>query len=1801
MNYFQNIPRPFLPFIFLSSLFFLINSENLTPNNSYLFKIEQKTQYILTIPKDNSKYVELIVKGNKLSTNFVVSIYPDSNMDKRIQLGQTISGETKLYLSLNQITGENIYMDIECSDYTCNGEISNKFTTIINLEENKPFSYYVNEKNTEMEFSLKLQSSISNVWARGQYDIETQLKASNKIKSNKGNFYIINGSENSVIMNVKGTPGDYINVGYVTYNSNLDSNSELQIDSAPITAFLKKGTLNNICYNIQSINNNSNEPVTGTGIIFTKIAYFYSSETREENGEVFSSGIIKNIINNVNENSKVCFKFPDSNIYPQFSEIDEIIFTYRINKVTIDNNYILNEPQLNGIFYPNVIKLGSKAVFISQKDGDFSIMSLNLMQVEGFPKMYVIECDNYPLCSFDDDILKNGIRPRNINRFSSYRKNKTNEYDDSPISRKQTLFVVECEKTETVSGDNPICSFNTLIYKEKGDIIDTIQLFEEHFFNQFAVNEQQHNYKIKISNETKIKKVFIDIMTYVGDVEVATNFPRNVQADTYIAINKIFISAKILENSVEDLNFIVTAKNNTYYTILVNFGREEIEEDSFITNKLQTGMSYLVTIDPEKKDSYSLGNKIVKFKNEKIMDKLPFMVTFYSLNCELEISQIINEENNSDKEISLKPIENYVNFAYDTLDTTSNIYNSPSYDYLIKAIERDTSYYERNLCKLYASAIELSFNHDQYMRDILIPDNTPQQVRFGTNIKHVSYGYIHVDHYNNDLLIKFNPKNIAEYSVTLYYEYEEREKGAFSIVANDMFYIENSEWKKRCRDPNRVCYIQIDILLKRIKDDADSAALEFSIKSMASHSVDYIPKNNLKIDYVQNNIPQYYYTEIGTREKGFIIANFLRGSGKILAKKVEINLEKGENEANWRGKYKLPSNDDTNILSMNPFTKKITFSTENNCKSGCFLIISVFSDVKADNKHTFKRNYPFSIIVHSYPNELSNENIPIINIPIDEYVVGSIEPSEQINKIYEFYSVRLNKEASQIIFDFQSDAAGLFVNIGKNRTTSIDKAEFKFFPMGKDSIHRINKWEITNLNNNIKSLKDIILTIGIWTNVTDSIDTTPYSFAVRLEGGTHEDIFRVNSDQKVLCDSQLYDKNKFRCVYVMEYDYIHDYSGLFIYANIQDKSVFYNIYAKYIDSKTYEIDTSKTKGLIPNENDCDLSTKKQNTDFLYIQEGFTNEDYILVTVETNKQATIELLSTIFLFPEEITPNPSSPQLFMDRHDYSFSLNFPEDYSVMVNLICIGGSAELYWDFAPEKKYYLKGRDDRLSITSDKAGKIQKLLIKGTSEIIDKTGFVFYVNYNIRKNEHNFDELNLGKSTNYAYSNTDFPISFYTQINKDIDEQRNGYYDIFFTFDNLESEINKTLTYFDNYPFTYIALIVNQSDIYKQKKNQYSILVSYNLDKITGYYDQALRTALVRIEQKDINKANIPENEKPYLFLKIDKADGFKSIRKYKRIGVESTVLKSKSEIPISELSNQFGYLNKEEYSKDYILRIDNTKKYMNLEFSCEDNGLVIKIDKIVNILQEEKTIYGKTFYSLLTNGLEDSVILTIKRNDEKLESDVKVEFFMFRYTFSDQSYNNKYTIKNTKIEVNQKETSKGLYDYIIKLTPLNDYTKYNLTYILRGNYEGNKPKDADLSMKVNSQKVKEFYDPQPKGNTLSLDMYDIIFNFSYIQVILQIKNKENIEYLSYDLQDNFKFTKYNTNNEDDDDNNKRILIAFVIVVPLIIVSIIILIIVLFTCRNKNKDLIDQVNKISFAEDKPSINDDKLLIFNDEDD
>ena len=274
------------------------------------------------------------------------------------------------------------------------------------------------------------------------------------------------------------------------------------------------------------------------------------------------------------------------------------------------------------------------------------------------------------------------------------------------------------------------------------------------------LKDQVLNYKIRKGKESGIKKIFIDIMIYVGNVDININDleKKGLKADLYCQINKIFISAKINGNSenIEDLIFSVKGLNNTYFTILITFASMDNDVDSFIANKLKTGMSYLVTIDASQFDESGYTNKIIKFKNERIYDFISFMVNFYSLNCEIERISLYDGK--------IINMEKFKQFSQDVVDVEEDRYLSYEYEYRINVKSPDLSQYKGNLCKLYSSAIELRDYHEFYSRDILIPDNIPQQIRFWNDVKHFSFGYIHVD-FEYDLLIKFNLKHIAQYTV----------------------------------------------------------------------------------------------------------------------------------------------------------------------------------------------------------------------------------------------------------------------------------------------------------------------------------------------------------------------------------------------------------------------------------------------------------------------------------------------------------------------------------------------------------------------------------------------------------------------------------------------------------------------------------------------------------------------------------------------------------------------------------------------------------------------------------------------------------------------------------------------------------------------------------------------------------------------------------------------------------------------------------------------------------------------------
>ena len=1773
MNVFLKVDTTFLLIILFSS-FYLIISNNISFN--------EKSTYSINIPSESgNKYGELLLEGN-LNSTYVLSVYSEESKKKRIQLGQSFKGKIQLYISLKDFN-KNIYIEIECpKDNDCTGNVSYFFIDKIKLIEGQPITYYVNRDDEEIEFSLSLNSEKTNIWARGQYDIQTTFEESNFAKKiqNCGHFYLIEGRKEEISFIVKPTKGDYINVGYIGYNKNFnyDSYKNIEVDGPVLTGYLKKGFLDEICYSLNKEDILENELVLGNGIIYTKIGYSYvayKNGNKYPNSSLYTSGFIKNWLffhKDNNEDLKICITFPDSTEFPNFTKIEEIVYVYQLEKAN-KKDISFYEPQLNGVLYSRNIQKGAKAAFISQNNGNFKTMSLNLMSLVGFPKMYIIQCQNFPLCNYDDTTLNKSIIPKNINRWISFNINKEEGFDDSPINKKQTLFVVECLKSQNRIDNvnlpeylDYICDYNTLIYKDN----DYIELIEDKIFNQFILEDQVHNYKIKIAGESGIKKIFIDIMIYVGEADVNISDFKNkeLNTDLYYQINKRFISVKINGNSedVEDLFLFVKGINNAYYTILMTFANEDNEVDSFFNHKLQTGMSYLVAINTSQFIETQDITKNIKFKNERIYDSIPFMINLNSLYCDIDVTNHDGKNN--------KIMEKFEQSSQDIVESKEDRYLSSEYEYIINVKSREPSKHNSNLCLIYASTIELTEDYEEYYsRDILIPDNTPQQIRFGNNVRHISFGYIHVNLKNN-LLVKFNLKHIAQYKIKFYYDNYERDKGEETIVSNNITILKSEEWSsKACGNKTRICYITLDITLERTKEDNDKPVLELLIKSLDIHSVNYIPKNQLIIDYIPNNEPQYYYTDIGLEDYGFITLNFLRGNGKIYARLVETNLEEN---GFWRGKYSLPIPEKENemdilVIDSDEFTKEINYVTFNECNNGCYLLLSLYPDIQ-DNGVIFDRYYSYSLIVHS----LFSQDAPIVKIPVNEYIIGSVG-NEGFDNLMYYYSVWLNYDADRIIIDFQSDSAGIYINIGDQKPTT-ESYNFNFWSSGNNIIYNIEKNDIMNYLDETqeeKGLKDIILTIGIWTDKKASVFISLFALCVRLEDNKEKEIYRVNSDQKVLCNPKKYN-DKYRCVYLLDHNFAQNDSLIFIYANAQDKSSVIYIYADFIDEIKYEMSSrSDLNNIIPNKgNNPKYSTENINLDYLSIKINSTFNEYLIVSVESSKESIIEFLSTLLNNQEEIIPNPSIPKLYSILPGHKYYFNFPYIYKIVFNIICLGGEGEINW-IGDDNKYKLNGKDDVLSITSRPSIQSHFLYITGIGDSYFDKAFVFIAYYNIRNdNNRNFDILNLEQPVNYVYIDIKFPINFYTQL---FTEKINGddeYYEITFNFDLLESTKEKELAYYKIHPFTIQGFIVGEDLFYNIKEIGSSFSIDDNT--IYGIYDQALRTGLIRITHEVIQQS-INHYYKPYLNLELDLDKTYKTIRGYKKVLLETSVSYINSDIPISEESNKFGLLDSNQDVAKYILKNNKKYKLLFLEFSCIDESLSINIIDYGS-LNNKETKFGKIIYYIQTSELKDLINLSVKRNNDQ-END-SIQYFLIRYTFHNKINKKKYSIKDTKFTVQQYKFDQYT-NFTIKLYPLEINSKpneYNITYIIRLNKDNMlKPKKACIVLKPNEHSIKEYYDPKLKKGeellTFEVFKVDNSKEIKYIEVIVQIKKGEKIEYLSYDLNDAFELQE----------KNNVILIILIILSSLIFIIILTLIIIIIIYKRKNKNLLEEVERTSFID------------------
>ena len=382
----------------------------------------------------------------------------------------------------------------------------------------------------------------------------------------------------------------------------------------------------------------------------------------------------------------------------------------------------------------------------------------------------------------------------------------------------------------------------------------------------------------------------------------------------------------------------------------------------------------------------------------------------------------------------------------------------------------------------------------------------------------------------------------------------------------------------------------------------------------------------------------------------------------------------------------MPSPDWEDFLPNNEYTKKIEILPEDtaDCIEGCYLLLSIrifqIGDYVDDSKF-----YPFSIITRTI---FKDFDIPKVTFKINEYIVGNVDESQN-NDINLFYEIWLPYDSYIVEFDFQSELAGLYINVGETKPTTTN-ADFKLLSPGSDSLLSLSKYEILNKANMKKieiphesSLEGINLVIGIWTDKKDSFDTEIFSLVVRLPQD-NLDIIEVNTDHKIICRPNFLNDDEFRCLFMVTYDEkdVELRNSLLLYAASVNQTALTYVHASFIEKKYYdEYDTKALKSNTPRIETAQFSTQKNGLDYIYIS---LNDDcknkYLYVNVKTNKADDIFILTSLsinMMYTLPIDSNPTSEKLFFVPSG-QLRLNFftNSKSNIFVNIVPLGGEARI---------------------------------------------------------------------------------------------------------------------------------------------------------------------------------------------------------------------------------------------------------------------------------------------------------------------------------------------------------------------------------------------------------------------------------------------------------------------------------------------------------------------------------------------
>jgi len=1704
---------------------------------------------------------------------------------------------------------QDLYARVECENAGCKYKIRFTGDQSASFEPNFVYSYLVGTANKEMRFDIL--GTQNNVYltatlegsSKAVLSIDNEPDSGIPFKNGQAMTIWIPGEEepdegeeeeeeakpslrasNIATINVKNAEaGDFITISVHIVDDNEYEllgvgPKDYALPNGPeISGFLDAAILKEECFPLDLSDSRfkSMNKIYVTGRIHTKYGWFFLEDEKrnyleETDVEIFD-GQLSFVFNNNGKLNYVCFELPIEGDIKQ----NYMAFTFSLSAPSnLKSIYNFYPPQITGTIYRRIIPKGSIAVFSGTKpDVSAKKYDYNLYQIKGKAKLYMNECRTFPLCEYTQDSLFNLEDPKNVNQMTIW---TTTEDKSTAIGGDKNVMVVHCEDDDNEG--NGYCLFETSIFSKGQDVI----LVEDEKFSRFAFKGEKGRFVADLQSARKIQRITFDIMVFSGDVNFdltgdntlkASNGNEKEEIDIsfqeYRLSNKIHYYVNLAQLEVDEMVVEYSAEINSFFTIQFNVNSHNLVQTEEI---VPSGENYLVQIDPTSPTK----TKTILLQNFRYKNNNPFLANFFALNCDFEVKRGNDE------------IKFFDGYAQEVLTSSTSGYKSDHYDYSIKITNTDLSNYNHKMCMIYVAGFESETNDET--RGIIIGENVNQQIIFEKGLKKVNFVYPHSDP-NKDLAVKFNVIDKAFYKLTVLAE--NKSVRTEIVTRTQIFFIRGSTISIMCKD-NNICPITLQVEYTK-EITKTNPMIEITLREILNTPT-YLQKGQAKRDFVCGDKLYYLYTDLGKNEEGEITVNFLREFGSLWAKVVRKDQNYADEEANWRGIYRMPSKDWEDSLPFNSYTKTMKINPEDtqDCIEGCYLLISVqisqIGDYVDDSKF-----YPFSIITRITPSNRAYTDIPKVVIQVDEYIVGSVDVTES-ERISEFYEVWLPHDDELVLFDWQSSVAGLYVNLGGTRPTT-KNADFKLLPPGKDSILKLTKKQILDRAKekkitipNENSLEDINLVIGVWTDKSDSIDSELYSLKVHQSNPQlvdNLDIMEVNTDQKILCQPTAISDGRYRCLFVVIYDDddVDLLTPIFAYGHSTSKSAESYIYGDFIDRSLYnEYQENELRKVIPTFETASLNSRKDGVEYLFADKLEENK-YLFINVVTDEPEDVMIVTSMPVYNYlaydlfEYNPNPYTEQLLSVPGE-QLRLVFPGSESVMVNIITLNGHAEVSWKSDPTTVFNLRGADDRISLSSGKAIDeliIKKKDVKNNLSTMADPGFAFYISYHERDPEINYDEIDYGKSIELSYKETDLPIVIYSKI-------RDEYRDINVAITFRDNEVDEGDEFF-NPPLYISAQLVKESVVYVAKKDQ-ELAPSFDRG-IEGHYDPALKTAQIFLNENAIKSFGIKPEDNPTLYIAVEKGPECRDDI-FNKFNIEAQVSGVNDGILPVEKVYHYGRVRGTTWGFNvYRLKADKNKPLMRVQIAFNSENLDF------TIANSAASRNNCTFTKV--EKARGKVSVTIKNEDE-----VEVYYlYIFKRSFTrTETYLNNYAFKY----INAK-TEDELFDYpILNNNGDIEYTETdvdgfdeikctfnkidvepgaaNITYFFKVVYNKTHYFGEDMNtVAVTESPYYTVYkrNPNDDNGKITLTASGDLSNWAYLNVIAQIQQNNVLEYVAYNQIKNVRAPPEGSGEQASSDHTA----LFIVIAVILLLIVCGLVGAIFYFQFRNQKLLSQVKQVSF--------------------